>query len=96
MEMMNETSREVSSVMEFYTSKYKTMVGELNKEYPLCSPLYEGNHVEQGTVFKVLYLSPNMQSAIMLSTIDGKHQVEVSPETLSFAFTKSDFIGEKP
>lgn len=82
--------------MEFYTAKYKTMVGELDKEHLFCSPLYKGNHVEQGTVFKVLYLSPNVQSAIMLSTIDGKHKIEVSPETLSLAFTKSDFIGDQP
>jgi len=80
--------------MEFYTAKYKTMVGEPNKEHPFCSPMYTGKHVEQGSVFKVLYLSPNMQSAITLSTIDGKYQIEVSTETLSFAFTKSDFVGE--
>jgi hypothetical protein len=82
--------------MEFYTSKYKTIVGELSKEHPFCSPIFKGDHVEQGTVFKVLYLSPNIQSAITLSTIDGKYQIEVSSETLSFAFTKSDFIGEQP
>ena len=78
--------------MEFYTAKYKTIVGEPNKDHPVCSPLYNGKYVEQGTVFKILYLSPNYHTSITISTIDGKYQTEVSAEILHFAFTKSDFI----
>jgi len=82
--------------MEFYTAKYKTVVGEPNKDHPFCSPMYKDEHVEQGTIFKILYLTPSFPSVLRLSTIDGKYQTEVTPEALSFAFTKSDFIGEQP